>query len=316
MNHTPAVSRLKALADPTRIRLLHLLEKDELAVGEATGLLGMTQSRVSGHLAVLREAGLVRDRRQGTSSYYSLVPDGDARSTWDAVRDTLPGSEQVLADRARLDELLERRRERAREFFDRASEKWDDGRSESLGHHAAAAALGGLLPRDLTVVDLGTGTGAMLPALARRLARVWAVDASRGMLRKAAQRTAAEGLRNVQFVHADLESLPWPDAGVDGVIANMVLHHLENPAAALREMARVLRDGGRGVIVDFEAHDESWLLEEENHRWAGFNPAQVGGWCVDAGLTVPDFVRVPTPDSGRWARLEVFTAGFDRRPRR
>jgi ArsR family transcriptional regulator len=112
------------------------------------------------------------------------------------------------------------------------------------------------------------------------------------------------------LLRADTGRLPLPDASVDGVVANMILHHLNRPEAALREWARVLRPGAQGVIVDFEAHEEEWLLEEEGHLWPGFDPAQIGGWCVDAGLTVPQFQRVPTTDTGRWSRLEVFVASF------
>jgi SAM-dependent methyltransferase len=99
---------------------------------------------------------------------------------------------------------------------------------------------------------------------------------------------------------------------VDGVVANMILHHLPHPGNLLREVARILRPGGRAVVVDFASHDERWLMEEEGHRWAGFDPAQLGGWCLDAGLTVPEFQRVPTPEAGRWSRLEVFAARLGR----
>lgn len=312
MKQTSTVARLKALADPVRLRALALLGEEELSVGELTEILGMTQSRVSGHLAVLREADLVRDRRQGTSAFYSLSPDGEAIETWRAVRATLTGSDLEAADRVRLADTLRRREEKSREFFDRAAEAWNEGRSESLGLGAGAFALAGLLPESLSVLDLGTGTGGLLPLLGRYVGGVIAVDGSRAMLGRARERLGQEQAGRVQFLRADVERLPLPDASVDGVVANMILHHLARPQAVLREAARVLRPGGRGVIVDFEAHDEDWLLDEEGHRWAGFEPAQIAGWCVDAGLSVPAFERVPTPDGGRWSRIEVFVARFGR----
>jgi len=272
----------------------------------------MTQSRVSSHLAVLKEAGLVRDRRQGTSAYYSLDHDGAAFGTWDAVRGTLPRSDLVDGDRRRLAGVLNKRRERDREFFDRVASGLD-ARSESLGYHAGNACVAALVPRDLTVLDLGTGTGSLLPLLAGSVRRVIAVDASRGMLGRARSRADETGLSDVVFLRADLERLPLGDGSVDGVVANMVLHHLPHPDQLFREMARVLRPGGRGAVVDFETHEESWLLVEEGHRWAGFDPAQIGGWSVDAGLGVPRFQRIPTPDTGRWSRLEVFAASLGRR---
>lgn len=316
MKKTPAVTRLKALADPSRLRILALLEDEELTVGELTEILGMTQSRVSGHLGVLREAGLVRDRRQGTSAFYSLVEDGEEAETWRAVSATVPELEESSTDRQRLAETLRRRRERSREFFDRAAAAWDEDRSESLGTGAGVFALAGLVPRGMRVLDLGTGTGGLLPLLARHVDRVVAVDLSRGMLDRARDRLTGPGAGSAEFLRADAERLPLADGSVDGVVANMILHHLSHPEVVLHEVARVLAPGGRGVIVDFESHAERWLMEEEGHRWAGFDPVQIAGWCVDAGLDVPEFVRVPTPEAGRWSRLEVFTARFGRADRK
>ena len=311
MKETPAVSRLRALADPTRLRILDLLAEEELTVRELTDILGMAQSRVSGHLGVLRDAELVADRRQGTSAHYSLRAAGEPAATWKAVRDTTPASAEGRRDRVRLAEILERRRERGREFFDRVAETWDEGRSESLGAYAGSFALAGLLPRRLTVLDLGTGTGALLPLLGRHVDRVIAVDGSRGMLARARKRMRSS-FPGVSLVRAEGTRLPVAGASVDGLVANMVLHHVLEPPALFRETARVLKPGGRAVVVDFESHEESWLVEEEGHRWAGFDPAQLGAWCVDAGLTVPEFQRIPTPGSGRWSRIQVFVARFGR----
>jgi DNA-binding transcriptional ArsR family regulator len=262
MDKSPVLDQFKALADPTRLRILALLAREELSVGELTEVLGMTQSRVSGHLGVLREAGLVRDRRQGTSAFYSLITEGGGAETLRAAR-SLEG----------------------------------------------AFALG---EREESGLDLGTGTGAFLPFLSRYVDRVIAVDGSRGMLARARERAEADGTPPVAFVRGEAERLPFGDGEMDGVVANMILHHLPRPEAALREIARVLAPGGRGVIVDFESHGETWLLEEEGHRWPGFAPAQLASWCVDAGLEVPAFERVPTPRTGRWNRLIVFAARFGR----
>ena len=314
--------RLKALAEPSRLRILGFLEAEELAVGELTALLGMAQSRVSAHLGVLRETGFVRDRRQGTSVFYALA-EGPAVDTWKTLIQTDPALALSPGDRRRLGRTLRQRRERSREFFDRAAASWDAGRSETLGREAGGLALAGLLPRELTVLDLGTGTGGLLPLLGRHLDHVVAVDLSRGMLNRAGQRVRQSRLGSVHLVRADVESLPVPDASVDGVVANMILHHLTDPALLFHEIARVLRPGGRGVVVDFEAHDAAWLLEEEGHRWPGFEPELLQDFCSRAGLTEPRFERATTPTTGRWARLNVFVARFERalarpdsRPRR
>jgi DNA-binding transcriptional ArsR family regulator/SAM-dependent methyltransferase len=303
--------RLKALAEPTRLRILGFLEAEELAVGELTALLGMAQSRVSAHLGVLRDAGFVQDRRQGTSVYYALG-EGPAVETWKTLARSDPSLALGAPDRRRLARALRQRRERSREFFDRAAASWDAGRSESLGLEAGGLALAGLLPRNLVVLDLGTGTGGLLPLLGRHLDRVVAVDGSHGMLARASERVRQTGARAVDLLRADVESIPVSDGSVDGVVANMILHHLPEPSRLFREMARVLRPGGRGVVVDFEAHDAAWLLTEEGHRWPGFEPDAVRDYCRRAGLTDPEFERVTTPKKGRWSRLTVFVARFER----
>ena len=303
--------RLRALAEPSRLRILGFLEAEELAVGELTALLGMAQSRVSAHLGVLRDTGFVRDRRQGTSVFYTLAQ-GPAVDTWKTLIRTDPSLALSPGDRRRLSRTLRQRRERSREFFDRAAASWDADRSETLGREAGGLALAGLLPRELIVLDLGTGTGGLLPLLGQHLDQVVAVDLSRGMLTRAGQRVRQSHLKSVHLVRADVESLPVSDASVDGVVANMILHHLADPSLVFREMARVLRPGGRGVVVDFEAHDAAWLLEEEGHRWPGFEPEVLQDFCLRAGLTEPRFERATTPKTGRWARLNVFVARFER----
>jgi len=280
-------------------------------VGELTAVLGMAQSRVSAHLGVLREAKLVRDRRQGTSVYYTLS-EGTALRTWEALVLADPTFGLPEGDRRRLASVRRNRRERSREFFDRVAASWDSGRSESLGVHAGSLALAGLLPRNVLVLDLGTGTGPLLPLLGRHLDRVIAVDGSRGMLARARDRIRAEGVDAIRLVRADVEALPVPPGSAHGVIANMILHHLAEPEALFLEIARVLRPEGRGVIVDFAPHDARWLLDEEGHRWSGFEPDRIRDWCRAAGLTDPAFESAPTPRSGRWASLDVFVARFER----
>jgi len=303
--------RLKALAEPSRLRILGFLEAEELAVGELTSLLGMAQSRVSAHLGVLRETGFVRDRRQGTSVFYTLA-DGPAAQTWKSLARTDPGLTLSPTDKRRLARTLRQRRERSREFFDRAAASWDAGRSELLGREAGSLALAGLVPRGSLVLDLGTGTGGLLPLFGRHLERVVAVDLSRGMLAKAQDRVRDSRIDSVELVRGDVESLPVATGSVDGVVANMILHHLPEPARLFDEMSRVLRPGGRGVVVDFASHDATWLLEEEGHRWPGFDAAELSDYCRRSSLSEPQFERATAPRTGRWSRLNVFVARFER----
>jgi ArsR family transcriptional regulator len=144
------------------------------------------------------------------------------------------------------------------------------------------------------------------------LDRVIAVDLSRGMLAKAQDRVRDSDIDSVELVRGDVESLPVATGSVDGVVANMILHHLPEPARLFAEMSRVLRPGGRGVIVDFESHDATWLLEEEGHRWPGFEAADLRDYCRQSGLSEPQFERATAPRTGRWSRLNVFVARFER----
>lgn len=311
-----ALKFLKVLSDPTRLRILELLTQAELNVAELCEVLALPQPTVSRHLALLRESGWLVDRREGPWVYCRAEFGGwgaDLRQAWDALLRARQDDPERRHDRERLERTLRRRREAARRVYDGAVAADGGTRQSRLGDLLPWRSLAGLLPSDRVVVDLGTGTGDLLPYAAPRAARVVAVDFSAVMLGTARERMrAAPGSAAVDYVRGDLEDLPLADGIADGVVASLVLHHAAQPAVAIREMARILRPGGRLVLVDFLPHGEEWLKEEEGDVWLGFEPATVRQWLEHAGfgrLLVED--APPPTSSGRRDR-----PGADRRLKR
>jgi ArsR family transcriptional regulator len=287
---TPALlDSFTALADPTRCRLLLLLEGHELTVSEICVVLQLPQSTVSRHLKMLSEAGLVASRREGTSRYYSLSLDGPQASSlkshaelWQLARRELADRPAVAQDARRLDRVLADRSAASREFFASASAEWDRLRDELFGSEFYWRALVGLLPSTWVVGDLGCGTGAVTAALAPVVARVIGVDASDEMLEAAGQQLAA--FANVTLRRGPLEALPIDDAVLDAATLVLVLHHLPEPAAALAEARRVLKPGGRLLIVDMTAHDREEYRQQMGHVWLGFSEDQARRLLEQAGF--------------------------------
>lgn len=280
----------KTFSDPTRVRILRLLEQQELLVGELMSILGMAQSRVSRHLAILRESGLLTDRRKGTYvAYRSSLPEAGAwRDAWNLARDSLHGDPTADRDDALLRRTLAGRSTRAgRDFFEEVGPDWDALRRVFGDDLLRARAIMTLVRPPLRVADIGTGTGILALELARQGLDVVGIDRSEAMLEAARQKWAleAQGSRGrVAFEHGDAHALPLPDASVDAAFAHMVLHSLEEPERAVREMARIVRPGGRVVLVDFLPHEHAWMEQELGLLWLGFAPELVTAWLERAGL--------------------------------
>ena len=276
----------KTLSDPTRVRVLALLEQEELAVQELMDVLGMAQSRVSRHLAILREAGLLRDRRDGTYVFYRFeVPDeGPWREAWRLVGANLATDPTHARDRAALSQVMEARADRARNFFDAVGPEWDALRKVFHDDALRSRAVAHLLPAGLRVADIGTGTGILAAELARLGMQVIAVDNSPRMLEAARDKLRAEGLGGVELRAGEAGALPIEDGELDAAFAHMVLRYLPSPTDAIREMARVLKPGGGLVIVDFVRHEHEWMRQELGVHWLGFDLAEVEGWIEGAGL--------------------------------
>ena len=279
----------KALADETRLRMIRLLMRGPLNVNEIIDVLQMGQSRVSRHLKILAEAGLVASRRQGTWIYYQ-ASHGPVEVL---VRETLvllQRHERALVhyteDLQGLEAVVERRREKTRSFFDSITHP-DELHQCLNGDFYRRIALSLLPERCQVALDLGTGSGLLLPELLGRAERVIAVDASRTMLDMARQ-TVGEGASRCDFRLGDLAHLPVADGEVDAVVACMVLHHISHPLEALAEGCRALRSGGLISIVDLHQHDDESLRERLADLWLGFPPGEVEGWLRDLNFDIVD----------------------------
>ncbi len=275
--HKPPRSErvFRAVADKTRQQLLMLLLREELKVAELVEILGQPQSTISRHLQVLRDAGLVRDRRQGTSVCYSAsstsaAAEGDAAALvidWCAKR-PLPG---VLRDR--LEDAIRHRRDETRAFFQRLGHRWDGLRQAAFGETFAFEAFLALLPPDWTVADVGAGTGFLLPALARHFRRVFAIEPAPAMLECARQRMAKPGRAELVFLQEELAALSLPDRCCDLAVACLVLHHVTDPQAATAETLRILKPGGWLLLIEQAAHELTEFRELMQDRLWGFDPA-------------------------------------------
>jgi ArsR family transcriptional regulator len=276
----------RTLSDPTRVRVLALLEQQELAVQELMDVLGMAQSRVSRHLAILREAGLLMDRREGTYVFYrfSAPREGPWHEAWQLVRRELRDDPLHLGDSVALENVLRARAARTRTFFDAVGPEWDALRKVFNDDALRARAVAHLVPAGLRVADIGTGTGILAAELARLGLRVVAIDHSARMLEAANAKLTAEGLKGVELRQGEASQLPLESGSVDAAFAHMVLHYLPSPADALREMARVVLPGGKIVIVDFVAHEYEWMRHELGVTWLGFAEQELRGWFDEAHL--------------------------------
>jgi ArsR family transcriptional regulator len=273
-----------ALSDATRCRLLALIEHHELTVSELCGVIQLPQSTVSRHLKLLGDAGWVSSRRDGTSRYYALSldgPGGPRTQIWELTKPQISGRVSAAQDDRRLARVLAGRGEASQKFFATSAGQWDRLREELFGDFVPGALLG-LLPSTWSVGDLGCGTGALLPMLAPHVAQVVGVDASHEMLVTA--RARVRDLPNVDVKHGALESLPLADASLDAVMCVLVLHHVPSPGDALAEACRVLKPGGRLLVVDMHAHDREEYRQRMGHVWLGFSEDQMRKYFVQSGF--------------------------------
>ncbi|GJQ28309.1 MAG: transcriptional regulator [Phycisphaerae bacterium] len=301
--------RLASLSDPVRLRLLRMVEGQELSVGEVARVLQLPQSTVSRHLKTLAAAGWVARRNEGTASLYRLVADElspAARSIWAAVREQTPLARD---DAQRLRAVLAERRTDSQAFFGKHAGEWDDLRQTLFGGRFTALSLLGLIRRDWIIADLGCGTGNAAELLAPHVARVLAVDLSIPMLQAARKRLA--GVENVEFVNAPADRTGLPPHSVDACVCVLVLHHLDEPAKALREMRRLLRPdrgGGTVLVVDMAAHDRDEYRRLMGHKHLGFSKDAMLTMMHDAGLVDGVYHDLPPEPDGKGPGLFVATA--------
>jgi SAM-dependent methyltransferase/DNA-binding transcriptional ArsR family regulator len=290
------LAALRAVGERTRLRIVALLARGELTVSELAHVLGQSQPRVSRHLKLLVDAGLLERFPEGTSVFYRLAERGDQAALGRAVLDFLGADDPVLAgDRARLDAVRQARAAAAAAYFRAAAADWDRIRAlhvdECEVERTMLDALGDGPLGD--VLDVGTGTGRVLALLAPRTRRAVGIDLSPAMLGVARAALDPAAHPNVQVRHGDMYHLPFGHDAVDLVVFHQVLHYADDAAAAVAEAARCLRPGGRVLVVDFAPHQVEELRAEHAHRRLGFTDREVASWFRAVGLTPADPLRLP-----------------------
>jgi ArsR family transcriptional regulator len=300
------LNALKAIGEETRLRILALCARDQINVSDLTQILGQSQPRVSRHLKLLTDAGLLERFREGPFAYFRLRRDSETSKLAEAVIHLLPQGERGLeSDRRRLQALKEQREHRIANYFRENAPEWHRLRSLHIDDSKIERVLVGLLRERpaRNLLDIGTGTGRVLEVLAPYFQRGTGIDQSHEMLSLARANLARAGVRNAEVRQGSMYALDLPDDAFDVVTLHQVLHYAEDPQAVLDEAARVLRAGGRLIVVDFAPHELVHLQREHAHRHLGFANPQVSGWLAAAGLLVnePHYLPGEKLDVMVWA---------------
>lgn len=293
---------LQAAGEITRLRLLTLVAEAELTVSELVTILGQSQPRVSRHLRLLVEAGMVERHREGAWAFFHIAQSGAAGQMARNIVQRIEASDPVIeADRARLEEVRRLRANRAASYFAAQAQDWNRIRSLHLPEEQVERTLQDIIGEQPigALLDLGTGTGRMLQLLAPYAGRAMGVDLSTAMLNVARAGIDASGLRNVQLRQGDLYALPVEPNSYGLVILHQVLHYLDDPARALREASRALAPGGRLLVIDFAPHDLEFLREQHEHRRLGFSPEEIISMLRDCNLNVESQRELAAPGGDR-----------------
>ena len=300
------VTALKAAAEPTRLRILALLGSGELNVTDLTRILGQSQPRLSRHLKLLTDAGLVERAREGSWVYFRLpLPTDNLAHA--LLRDLDPSDPVLARDRLRLDTVKREREQAAQEYFATQAGDWDRIRSLHIAESDVEAAMRRALgsdPIDL-LVDVGTGTGRILELFADRYKRGLGFDLSTAMLAYARPKLDSAGIAHAQVRQGDIYDLPLADGAAGAVVMHQILHFLSDPARAIAEAARLLAPGGKLLIVDFAPHEHEFLRETQRHERLGFEAAVVNQWLKAAGLTVDETEALAPGGDGNSGQLTV-----------
>ncbi|MEP9355308.1 metalloregulator ArsR/SmtB family transcription factor [Xanthobacter sp. KR7-65] len=312
LSFAAVLESLKAAGEDTRLRLVAVLGEAELTVSDLTEILGQSQPRISRHLKLLAEAGLVERHREASWVFYRRAAEGPGGRIAAGLLDLLDRDDPVLAgDRARLDAVRTARAQAAQAYFAAHARQWDEIRRlhvpEAAVEAAVRHALAGVPIRSL--LDLGTGTGRMLEMFAPDIERGMGVDLSPDMLGVARTNLEHAGVRNCLLRQSDIYAVPAPRDAFDAVIVHQVLHYLDDGRRALKEAARVLAPGGRLLVVDFAPHALEFLREAQAHRHLGFARETVEGWLADAGLDLVSFRSLtPEGDTGDGLTVSLWLA--------
>jgi ArsR family transcriptional regulator len=305
------VNVLKAMAEPTRLRVLALLAHGELNVKDLTRVLGQSQPRISRHLKLLCEAGLLERAPEGSWVYFRLSEQPMGSGLPHLVLNAVDANDPVfLRDRARAEALRAEREAIAQAYFQAHAKEWDTIRALHVAEASVEAAIAAALDGEPLgfVIDLGTGTGRMLELLAARYRRGLGIDRSPAMLAYARAKLERARLAHAQVRQGDIYDLPLGDGGADVVLMHQVMHFLGDPPQAIREAARVLRPGGRLLIVDFAPHELEYLRDQFAHERLGFSAAQVAQWLGECGLDLVEHRDLAPPAPGAQLTVSIWLA--------
>lgn len=279
------VKYFKALSDETRLRLLNLLVHHELSVNEITDILNMGQSRISRHLKILSDCGLLVYRRDGLWVFYSATKEGPGREFIISISGLLKNDFDLKIDLSRMKWIIEERRKEKKEFFDSIANRWDRMKREILGDLDIPAEILSRTGNRGSVADLGCGTGELLLELSEKADKLIGIDQSPKMLEEVKTRFCENG-NNLDLRIGTIEQLPAKDEEADFVVLNMVLHHLTSPFNGIAEANRILKYNSPLIIVDLEKHNNEEMRNLYGHRWLGFSKSEIGNWLKKAGFTI------------------------------
>ena len=305
----PVLDRLSVLADPTRSRILLLLDRHELTVGELCSALQLPQSTVSRHLKLLADDGWLVARGESTSRFYRMVAgqlDAPTKDLWTLVRAQVSGLVGASQDARRAESVLAKRRDKAQVFFLNSSDIWDKMRADMIGARTDLLALLDLLDENWVVGDLGCGAGHISEALAPSVGRVIAVDESGPMLAAAQERLKSHP--NVELRTGTIEAFPIDDDSLDAAVLFLVAHFITDPTKVMREIRRVLKPNGRLLIVDLMSHDRVEYIVQLGHVWQGFDGEQVKEWLHNAGFVSCRYRPLPDDPDAKGPTLFVASA--------
>jgi len=299
-----ATKYFKALADETRLRIFNVLTHYEFNVNELVQVMGMGQSRISRHLKILAESGLLRQRRDGSFVYYHGVSTDWNRKLIEFIQDSTSDQAEFRDDLARAEAILQERKKKTRRFFNSVAQHWDRLKEEVFGDFDLSGVIRSKIPPSGILVDLGCGTGELLLELEDKATAIIGVDATPKMLEQARRRLNSHGT-TVDLRLGELEHLPLKDAEADVAVITMVLHHLSTPALGIREAARILKPGGRFIIADLAKHNHESVRDKYGGPWLGFTKKEIEEWLFDAGFRLQEMDEYEVYQD---LRIQVFVA--------
>jgi SAM-dependent methyltransferase len=277
----------KALADRTRLRLINILIHYEFNVNEIVSIFSMSQPRISRHLKVLLDSGLVSSRRDGLWIFYSAAETGTGSMFLKTIKNLLENEEEFIQDIDRCRDIIENRSKETTLFFDNVAGDWSSLKQNIIGNLDINSIIDGYIKKCRLAVDIGCGNGDLIPVLLKHSEKVIGVDRSQKMLEHAKQHLSSD-IERLSLRLGDLEHLPLSNNEADFAVANMVLHHLSSPLEAIQEVYRILKKRGSFILVDFLKHKNEQLREKYGDRWLGFEESEIKTWLIDSNFAIEE----------------------------